>query len=79
MNTKTGEIKSYPNDVAIENMTPLTQREFEALRGVEEKDRPRVLALFRFIEERKLVGASCDIRIKNAFSMGYRAALKDQK
>lgn len=49
-----------------------------ALIGVAEKDRPRVLALFHFVNERTALGASCDIRIKNAFARGYLAALKDQ-
>lgn len=79
MNTKTGEIRELGDyDQPKKGEIPLSPPEMLALIGVAEKDRPRVLALFHFVNERTALGASCDIRIKNAFARGYLAALKDQ-
>lgn len=76
--------KHYDDDDRIKvqpmlghNLTQLSDKENEVLGQLAEQDRPEQLALMRFIDERKRLGAPYGLSVQNAFRLGYRAAAKD--
>jgi hypothetical protein len=80
MDTRTGKIHQM-SDADAEtrsHLTRLTSREHELIGKMPSEDRPRELALLRFIEEREKLGAPVTVALKNAFRLGYKAALTDR-
>lgn len=76
MNTANGSIRRLKQgEKPPEGYTVLTPNEYLALQGISEDQRPAELALFRFIEDRKKLGAPIGIEVKNAFRVGFKSAL----
>jgi hypothetical protein len=84
MDTKTGKIVGYDELASAKeeikkHFTPLTEKEYIDISKIEERLRPEHLALLRFIDTRRCLGAPHGAEIQNAFRLGYRAAISDQK
>lgn len=79
MDTSTGKIYEMTESEAKgKKLTPMSPKEYQAMLGHREEDRPIELATLRFEASRKELGAPFNLAIKNAFRQGYRAALTDQ-
>lgn len=77
MDTRTGKIADFEEHlkqgVPKKYLKDLTPAELEMLLHVDEKDRPVVLAVDRFIRERQKLGAPAGIEVRNAFRLGFMA------
>lgn len=78
MNVNEEELLNEQKKLFNEALTKLKESEYKAIKDLPEDSRPLELALLRFIEERKKLGAPHGIEVKNAFRLGYQSALKDQ-
>lgn len=85
MDTRTGKIHEFTEELARSKLaeadgrlTPLTPQEHMEMRGIPEADRPRELAVMRFCAERAKLRAVVTPQLKNAFRMGWKAAVESQ-
>lgn len=87
MDTGNGKIYELNDEESVKKakegimgkLTMLTPEEYSEMRGLNEEKRPAELAVMRFIAERIELKAPHGTEVRNAFRLGYEAALKDQK
>ncbi len=82
MDDRTGKLYEFENESQKASkeselnrrLVELTSVEHQLLKDIAEEDRPRELALMRYVQERKALGSKVDPWAKQAFRHGYDAA-----
>lgn len=72
------ELQALENRIG-KTLTRLTTSEVNSLKHIPEADRPRELAVSRFIQERKRLGGKVTMESLNAYRLGYNQCDKDKK
>lgn len=84
MQESNGKIHEFENDEQVsaaekalgERLVRLTNEEAQLLQRIPEEDRPRELALQRYVQERKAIGGVVNPWTMQAFRRGFDAARK---